>query len=332
ARGSTATKNMGIEGGFVEWSTKITDQIAKFLLYKSVTRKFSRVLRKCVDVEEALIRFQSESKVLGAKFVASWANVMDKAAISNAHHQRMKGKVACSYPRCPLYDASPEEIAQARYLRCLGCSSHAMYCSPSCRKLDWKAAHRSQCNWIAWKVERGEWHFTVRYDLLSFEEWMKSYVRAHASVIMSKWEEYMSYLKREVAQIDDPTMISDDRKAILEGRKQPALFLDFDRSRIPDPNDPDCVQFLDLVSVKTKVAPRYPWGPEHAVSNMDFWKDDPKVDENMLFLWGPFPNNRVRPWMVFDVVEFPPGEGEGCEGYYRSLEHDINRRAMGRVD
>ncbi|KAL0565982.1 hypothetical protein V5O48_016035 [Marasmius crinis-equi] len=334
ARGSTATKNMGIEGGFVEWSTKITDQIAKFLLYKSVTRKFSRVLRKCVDVEEALMRFQSESKGLGPKFVASWANVMDRAAVSNAHHQRVKGKVACSYYRCPLYDAPPEERAQVHYLRCLGCSSHAMYCSPICRKLDWKASHHFQCKWIAGKIKSGNWHFTDRYDLLSFEEWMKSYVRTHASVIMTKREQYMSSLKRE-ARISSTT-ITDDQKAILEGRKQPALFLDFDRPHIPDPYDPNCVQFIDSVSVKTKVVPRYPWGREHAEKNMERWKDDPKVDENKLFLWGPFPNNRIRPWMVFDVVEFPPSlSGEGvarCEGFYRSLDHDVVELLMGGCD
>ncbi|KAJ8095609.1 hypothetical protein PM082_023015, partial [Marasmius tenuissimus] len=158
-----------------------------------------------------------------------------------------------------------------------------------------------------------------RYIMRSFEEWLKSYTRAHADALMTRRDEFMTFIQRE-ADIH-PQGIPEDRKPILEGRKQPALYIDFNQAAIPNPDDPIHVQFVDRTLLSTRVAPHCP-EIDGLLSAMKHW-DDSAVDENKLFVLGLFPNSRIRSYRMFDVMEFPPGAGKlEVEGFYRSIQHD----------
>ncbi|KAK1218350.1 hypothetical protein PQX77_018966 [Marasmius sp. AFHP31] len=303
--------------GFAEWSTLIIDRMARFLVYKSIANQFHQILRKGVVTKEALEKIGAGAIPHGKNLMVAWVNVVEKAEISRAHHRTMKLKVLCNYPECPLYEASAEERAQVRYLRCLGCFSSAMYCSRQCRKLDWKIFHCVQCLKTRNTPVRIDAYFNR-----SFEEWLKSYVRTHADILIERQKQFLKFIHLEANL--HPEQTPEDRKLILGSRKQPALFIDFNKASLPDPNDPIRVQFVDHTLLETGVLPHNPDpDPEPACqSTLKHW-DDPTVDETKLFVFGLFPNNRIRPFRMFDVMEFPPGVGNmEYEGFYKRIQHD----------
>ncbi|KAK1232362.1 hypothetical protein PQX77_004503, partial [Marasmius sp. AFHP31] len=158
-----------------------------------------------------------------------------------------------------------------------------------------------------------------KYIVRSFEEWLKSFVRDHADVLMKRLDEFMAFIQRE-AEIN-PQDIPEDRKPILEGRKQPALYIDFNPAVLPTPDDPIRVQFVDHSLFNTQVSPHCP-EIEEVAATLKRW-NDPAVDEAKLFVLGLFPSDRIRSLIMFDVMEFPPGVGNlECEGFYKSMFHD----------
>ncbi|KAL0572585.1 hypothetical protein V5O48_009377 [Marasmius crinis-equi] len=320
------SKTQAMDTCFVEWCTRIVDQVAIFVLYKPIARRVSSFSKKAAALtSEGLARMRSEGGAPGERFVDAWRNLMAKAAISKQHHRDMKEMVICSYPmKGPKLDIFA--VLDARLTRCTAHVPAGSWTGKILTAFNVPLLPGKSPADVKHALDEN-FQFTIRYDLVSFEEWMKSYVRAHAMVILAKWEVYMSSIKHESETSTRP--LAEDRKAILEGRKQPVLFLDFDRPQIPDPEDPNCVQFIDMKLVKTHIVPRYSWGPERAVSMMDRWLHDPGVNESKLYLWGPYPNTRERTWMIFDVVEFPLGVNRaGCEGYYKDLEHATIRQVL----
>ncbi|KAL0059755.1 hypothetical protein AAF712_013480 [Marasmius tenuissimus] len=277
---------------FTEWSTLIIDRLARFLVYKTVARQFHRVLRKGIVTTEALERVAVLPH--GKELAASWANAVEKTEISRAQHQAMKGKVLCSYPEdAPKFGTFA--VLDALQMPCTAPANVESWTGRSITVLD------------VWSQE------TI------LTEWLKSFVRDHIDILIKRLDEFMAFIQREAEM--HPQDIPEDRKPILEGRKQPALYIDFNPAVLPRPEDPIRVQFVDHSLLNTQVSPYCP-EVEGVAAALKHW-NDPAVDETKLFVLGLFPRDRIRSLRMFDVMEFPPGAGNSeCEGFYKSVLHD----------
>ncbi|KAL0578741.1 hypothetical protein V5O48_003239 [Marasmius crinis-equi] len=229
---------------------QIIDRISRFMPFSSVVHQFSRAERRYLN-EETLGVLRSKSPAvwdclkLAATKAATWRD------IRSAMRESDLSFMCCNDQQCPL--KMSEEVLEHRtpFLLCSSCLN-ATYCSRECQKIDWDSGHRDLCAEKARRQKDSRTAFLSEHEWRLFNGFAMEYFARNWFYIKSRLDTFLLDLsKRNRADL------SDDDRLVMDRKKNPIVFLDFDRSPSPIPDN--TVHLFGLDAFVTHFREKAPW-------------------------------------------------------------------------
>ncbi|KAL0578740.1 hypothetical protein V5O48_003238 [Marasmius crinis-equi] len=263
---------------------QIIDQISKFMLYSSVVHQFSRAERRYLN--------EGSLKVLRSKSPAVW-NSLKLAATKAARCRDIRRTMResdlsfmCSNDLdCPLKTSDGVLEHRTPFLRCSACLN-STYCSRECQKIHWDNGHRGSC---AEKARRWE---HPRVAFLDEHEW-----RLFNGIARQYYEENQTHIKQQLGAFlldlskRNRAGLSNDDKLVAERKKNPIVFLDFDRSASPVPKD--TIRLFGLCAFVNHFQGKATW----LHKAVEEWRG-PGTDGNLTLVVAFFPGKEAFPIAV----------------------------------
>ncbi|KAL0578972.1 hypothetical protein V5O48_003012 [Marasmius crinis-equi] len=263
-------------------SAQVIKEVSTFLVYPVLLRSFIRSRRNLRLTKETFV------DVGAGELWEAWTDADQKASTFYTVLQHVrKTATLCSYAKCPLIRASPEECQKTRYRRCLGCNS-VVYCSRGCRANDWAAEHRGKCTEIANNKKDG-FSPIMRDDVRFFAYVLEDHLRRFANEISqhfsSSFDSFMGY------KYNDLAFSAENRK--------PILFIDFDTPKLPLATD---ARSLDQGTIDEWTKTGYFCGSAWLSSVFEQWQ---RIEPTEIFVMASFPRSQGVAWPYVTVVDFP---------------------------
>ncbi|KAF9257029.1 hypothetical protein L218DRAFT_949514 [Marasmius fiardii PR-910] len=262
--------------------TTLMDHISKYLLHSSVLHAFLRVMRRIERSKTLEKEMRGKSKSLWS----AWERCKGKASVIREFRKglRAKGFIFCTYEQCPLRQSSSN--TRVGYFICMGCGI-AVYCSRSCQKFDWKSDHRKLCR----EKKAGSGQIN-NYDYMFFQQWIYAFIYANPDAIRELSNRHLAILATR-----PDLQLSDDEKAIKNGRRSPIFYLNFNTSAFLTPEN--C--FIVVINTGEWIKRVNPVVRSAAIGVVEKWKG--RGEQGLATVLAVFAGENDNPYPVEETVQ-----------------------------